>query len=695
MLEPGANAHSMATQAFGSILDYLRRVTVDPRIRTASDQELLEQFIDARDSSAFEAVVCRHARLVLDVCRGILVNESDVEDAFQATFLVLAQKAASIRNVATLATWLHSVAFRTALKARTEAANRHKHESSVLEREIPAFDCLTWTEVRGILHEELAQLSDRYREPLVLCYLQGATHDAAAPLLGLSKGTLKRRLERGRALLRVRLLRRGLGPEAILLAATWPVATAGVARATVVTAVQAASLFSAGPTAARGLISLEAVTLSKGVIRTMFLTKLKTAITVVVTLVFLTFFGAMYARTAKTAYQENETTVREALSSRKSLTAAVSAIKQPPSKPIIVPIDATFTTLAWSPDGTTLATVVVVYEIIDFKDDAGNLTAQGGVIPHSTIKLWNAATGKLERSLGEEKDTLIAAIAFSADTRTAAISASKHVVTNQRDNPIRFETEVRVLDTRSWSVKHRIDGFATTLAFSPDGKTLALGRGTRNGDDAGFVRLWDLADQKLIGRSKGDRSGLCLAFSSDGKNLATGDENGRVRLFDGRTGATCQEFESPGPTQAGVETCITGIGFSPDGKILISTGGPDKTVKLWDVESRKLVRKLDGNNAKITALAVSPGGKLFATVGFPTGETPGPAEVLLWDTKTGKSQKIFPDQSMTVNSLAFSPDGSTLALACGDAVNLGVQSASGRVSTKGELKLWKVIRGRL
>ena len=583
------------------------------------------------------------------------------------------------------------VALRTALKARTEAVKRHKHESGRVEAGVLARQSHL-DRGRGILHEELAP-SQTVTEPLVLV-TSGATHDAAAPLWDF-QGTLKRRLERGRALLRARLLRRGLGPEAILLAATWPVATAGVARATVVTAAQAASLLSEGPTAARGLISLEAVTLAKGVLRTMLLTKLKTATAVLVTLVMLTFFGAWYARPGKTAYQENERAARETRSNKKSLTAVVSAIKEPPSKPIVVPIDATITTLAWSSNGKTLATVEIVYEIIDFMDDAGKPTGHGGVIPHSTIKLWDAATGKLERSLGEEKETLIAAIAFSADDWTAAISVSKHVVTNHRDNPIRYETEVRVLDARTWSIKHKIDDFANTLALSPDGKTLALGRKAATRYSAVFVLLWDLVHQKLIGDMKGNWCGPCLAFSSDGRKLAVGGENGQIRLLDSRTGTICREFESPVPTQAGVETCITGLGFSPDGKTLVSIGGPDNIVKLWDAEAGKLLRTFEGNNMKVTALAVSPDGQFFATVGFTIGETPGPVEVLLWDTKTLKPKRVFPDQTMPVNSLAFSPDGSTLALACGDGVNLGGQSVSGRVSTRGQLKLWKFVRSRL
>src|SRR5262245_30783040 len=216
----------MAKTAYSAILQFIRRISVDPRMRVSPDQELLQRLPGEQDEAAFEAILRQHGPIVLDVCRGVLANEADAEDAFQATFLVLARKAASIRKAATLASWLHGVAYRTALKARAESAQRRKHEAHVPERPASGPDSLTWTEVRGVLHEELNRLSERHRRPLVLCYLQGKTQDEAAALVGLSKGTLKRRLERGRALLRERLVRRGLGPAALLLASGWPAATA-------------------------------------------------------------------------------------------------------------------------------------------------------------------------------------------------------------------------------------------------------------------------------------------------------------------------------------------------------------------------------------------------------------------------------------------------------------------------------------
>jgi RNA polymerase sigma factor (sigma-70 family) len=231
--------------------------------------------------------------MVLEVCRGVLGNEADAEDAVQATFLILAWKAHSIRKLASVASWLHGVAYRTALKARADNARRHRHEDGAARQEaiVGSGNDLTWREFRQVLHEELNCLSERYRTPLVLCYLEGKTLEEAAAQLGLAKGTLKGHLERGRALLRSRLVRRGFGPGAALAVAAWPGATAmaGVPPAIVASTVQAATQVALGG-AATAAVSAKVAGLAEGVTSTMFLTKVKGA-TAVLLLVGVLFTG--------------------------------------------------------------------------------------------------------------------------------------------------------------------------------------------------------------------------------------------------------------------------------------------------------------------------------------------------------------------------------------------------------------------
>jgi RNA polymerase sigma factor (sigma-70 family) len=204
------------------LLQFIRSVLVEESARTVTDHELLRRFAEERAETAFEAILRRHGAMVLDICRGVLACETDVEDAFQATFLVLATKARSIKRTEALASWLHGTAYRIALKARAATTRRGEQEARVRPREVTVADQFTWAEIRATLHEELANLPEPHRTVLGLCYLQGKTQDEVAHLSGLSKGTLKRRLEAGREQLRERLIRRGLGPVAVLLAAVWP-----------------------------------------------------------------------------------------------------------------------------------------------------------------------------------------------------------------------------------------------------------------------------------------------------------------------------------------------------------------------------------------------------------------------------------------------------------------------------------------
>jgi RNA polymerase sigma factor (sigma-70 family) len=217
----------MAKARDNPILQLIRRIAEDHRLKNLPDDDLVRRFISGRDQDAFDCLVRRHGPMVLSVCRSVAGNDADAEDDFQATFLILAQKAKSVRNLPSVGSWLYGVANRTALKAQAEIAKRQKHERRAplsIGRE--AADELPWYKVQQIIHAELTTLAERYRAPLVLCFLEGRTQDEAARHLGVSKTTMKRLLERGRSLLRSRLVRRGLGQVAILAAAAWPAATA-------------------------------------------------------------------------------------------------------------------------------------------------------------------------------------------------------------------------------------------------------------------------------------------------------------------------------------------------------------------------------------------------------------------------------------------------------------------------------------
>src|SRR5262245_816577 len=192
------------------VLRHLRHLVGEPRIRDLPDHDLVEHFVKRGEEAAFAALVERHGSLVLRVCRRILHDPHAAEDVFQATFLVLACKARSIGRRELIGHWLYGVATRIALRARADAAKRRHHEARTEQR--PTADPLgevTGRELAAILDEELIRLPERYRMPVLLCYVEGQTRDQAARQLGWSVRTLHRRLEQGRQLLQARLTRRG------------------------------------------------------------------------------------------------------------------------------------------------------------------------------------------------------------------------------------------------------------------------------------------------------------------------------------------------------------------------------------------------------------------------------------------------------------------------------------------------------
>ena len=242
-----------------------------------TDAELLERFIVGRDEDAFASIVRRHGPMVLDVCRRVLRDGHDAEDAFQATFLVLARRAASVAPRAMVANWLYGVAHQTAVKARAMAGRRKAREKQVEDLpEAAAPPHPPWDELGPILDQELSRLPAKYRAPVVLCHLEGKSYAAAASELGWPEGTLSGRLSRARSILAERLTRRGLAFSAGSLAAVLPVktASAGVSTPLVHATAGAACRFVAGVAAARGAVSPEVAALSQGVLTMMRMKKI-------------------------------------------------------------------------------------------------------------------------------------------------------------------------------------------------------------------------------------------------------------------------------------------------------------------------------------------------------------------------------------------------------------------------------------
>lgn len=252
-------------------------------LASLSDIQLLSRFMEERDAtaeSAFRELVHRHGPMVLGVCRQVLRQSHDVDDAFQATFLVLVRKAHAIRVHESLGPWLYSVAHRTALRARAIAARHRPTDAEQIEAAGSTQDDSYKVDLRPLLIEELSLLPGKYRDPIVLCHLEGKTHEEAARLLRWPVGTLSGRLSRGRRILKGRLERRGLTASSAMLAAGWLSDSASALPS----ALLDAAIATARPMAAAKSVSASVLSLTQGVLQAMFLHKLKSvALAVVLT----------------------------------------------------------------------------------------------------------------------------------------------------------------------------------------------------------------------------------------------------------------------------------------------------------------------------------------------------------------------------------------------------------------------------
>jgi len=243
---------------------------VQPGAEEVHDGPLLERFVVGRDQAAFEALLRRHAPLVWSVCRRILGDAQDAEDAFQATFLILSRKAGSLGRPRTIASWLYTVACHVALRAKAVAGRRRERERSAMKRTESATSARepAWADLKPLLDQELSRLPDKFREPIVLCYLKGKTEVEAAQALGCALGTLSWRLARARDLLRGRLGRVGLTLSSGALGALLVAQTAEAA-------VPASVVASTVSMAAAGTASPSVAFLTEGVVKAMGIAKIK------------------------------------------------------------------------------------------------------------------------------------------------------------------------------------------------------------------------------------------------------------------------------------------------------------------------------------------------------------------------------------------------------------------------------------
>jgi RNA polymerase sigma factor (sigma-70 family) len=625
----------MTSRSLSAALPHLRRLLA-AGADEPGDQRLLEHFVRRGDEEAFASLVRRHGPMVLAVCRRLLADPHDAEDAFQATFLVLVRKASSVGRPERLGNWLYGVAYRVAVKLRSQNARRHRREQPFVD--VPAGDVvadLVWRELRSAIDEELYRLPEKYRVPIVLCYLEGVSKRAAARRLGWPEGTLSTRLHRARLMLRERLGRRGLGLSAGVVAVAL---TQGAAPAAVPSILAAATAMSLVVPGRAGLVPAPVAALAEGVVRAMWWSKLKVIAAVLLAAGLLAAGlggAALHSHGAPTERDEK----------------AANSAPEPPKKEAnglkTFHLGKKVREVVWSPDGKLMASRATRTE----KKDGGD---EDTVDWYTTVKVWDAASGKEIVSLGELKNSGLVAVGFAPDSVTLALSFFRQIEEGAK---------VELWDARKGELKKTIKmdygRSPPKFAFSPDGKVLAVldagdkDRDPKTSDLSGGARLFDPGRGTAVLSLRGHKHmAISLAFSPDGKLLATGgsQHDNDVRLWDVTAGKEHRVIKTGAIVHA--------VTFSRDGKVL-ATGQGDGRVVLWDVATGKELRVLAGATDSALRVAFSPEGRLLAAAGPVERDGKRPYGVRLWSAAAGKLLRSWDD---TGASVGFSPDGKMIAI---------------------------------
>jgi RNA polymerase sigma factor (sigma-70 family) len=632
-----------------TVFRHLRRLASPP----PGDADLLDRWLRHRDEEAFTALVVRHGPMVRGVCQRILGNAHDAEDAMQATFLILARKAASLRHPEALAGWLHGVALRLARKARYTAERRRLtgHTQFAPEPADPhsdPLDLLSARDLLALIDAEIARLPEVYRLALVLCDLEERTQEEAARLLGWTPGSLRGRLLRGRAQLRQRLARRGVAPSVLpsVLVAGSTLGSANAALLSTLAAAvsRAAILFSTCPTSAD--VSPEVAALARLGLRGLPFAhwKLMSALLLAVS---VSMAGAgLVARQAKPAQDSTDSQLGpSSLDVPGERAAKPSERRDQDGEPLPAEAVARLGTTRFRHGG--------LIDCLEFTPDGKTLVSCG---PWNGLQLWETATGKQSQPFPDQASAN--SVALSADGKLLAA-----LDRNRRGEPIALH------DFATGQVLRRFGAPCnfSSLRFSPDGKVLAGFRWTKT------IQLWDPAAGRLLHTLAGHQDIVWgIAFAADGRTLASCSDDKTIRFWDVATGAQVRQITH---TER-----IGHIALSPDGKLLASIdvtkeefgGGTswrsDHRVRLWNVDTAKELRQL-----VIPAEEVSPGYRAgFISLGFsPDGTTLVTGEVLtgilrIWDPATGRELRRVAELAGTVGPFTFSRDGKKLAVAHGN-----------------------------
>jgi RNA polymerase sigma factor (sigma-70 family) len=679
------------------LLQHIRRLAGDPA-DTLSDAELLRRYLTDSEEAAFTALVRRHGPMVFAVCQSVLRQRDDAEDAFQAAFLILARKAGSIRRQEGLGGWLQRVAYRVALKARADHLRRQQREAKTARSPVvePSSEDLSWGELRGILHAELAALPERFRAPLVLCYLEGLTQEEAARRLGWTAATVKGRLQRGRDKLRRRLERRGVSLAAALAAAMTGQTLAETATRTL-------------PHFTMTTATTTSAALAHGFLHSWM--PLKWALLTAVLLSAGLGAGSFFMLSPKP---------KEAVPP--AVSADKPADKPLPSRPALDVHGDPLPVGAVARLGTIRFNHGQGLNHLLFSPDGKTILSEGD----GSIRFWDAVTGAEHGRLATAEHFLErlpdgSAPDYSLESLVLTPDGKTLVSLNQEISGV--NDVVRVWDlTRMKKIRklvlpvRRLERSVTRRnALSPDGRLAAVNLPTE-------MRIFDLTSgRELYKLAKGGKDVRDVVFAGSDR-LVTADAKQIIDVWDAKTGKSVRRFDHGAPVQVlaaspdgrllatlehhtyAIDRLLdkdvvrvwdlnTGakkhtlaarpkrgfmrLFFSPDSKrLLTSSNGSEKwELTVWDVETGERIREMD--DAFGMTIAVSPDGSRLAT-----GNQPGKFDV--WDLRTGHRLSNEDGRFARAAALAFSPTDESIVL-LGYTTLSTWEAATGRRKTSSDM----------
>jgi RNA polymerase sigma factor (sigma-70 family) len=684
----------------------LRRLFDAGSLTGLTDQDLLDRLLrrDSGSSVAFEAILTRHGPAVWNACN-LHGPAAWADNAFQATFLILFRRAATLRIEDSLAPWLVEVARRTALKAGIAERRRRVREGQVAVPQSAGSPAVLPDDIAPLVRAEVERLPAKYRQAVHLCYFEGRTHDEAAISLGWPVGTVRGRLSRARKILRTRLVRRGIASvgwlAAMDLSETRGEVPASLREATLAAATTAAPL------------SASLVMLVDQVIRALALAKATAAVGLAIVLLSAgAGFTAWVTRgdDGPRPAQTTSVVLAEPPKTKKTPTdrygdplprGAINRLGTARFRQNEFDDGHAITRLLYSPDGHHLVSVgseraVIVWDARTGRSLRRILAQDAALSPdgrtlattgRDVIQLWEFPSGRELKKCSTKAEESYQEFAFSPDgTALTAIAVKRRK--NQTEPPA---NALVAWNTATLEERFREPGpedflFARALVFSPDGRTIAVASPYRKFNPIAFVgldeperssiRLFDAANGKPLRRIYIPHFDIgSLAFSPDGQTLAAGVGDRTIRRYDPSTGI--ERLPRLGRDQAeplpkdgervrkwyeDAARSASALAFSPDGSLLVSgqesigwlNGRIDKSfLSIWDIATGRQVHRFFGHYGGTSSLVFAPDGKTFASAG---GET----VVRTWDPASGRESEPRPGHKGQGAELAVSPADGTV-----------------------------------